>query len=81
MSRYKEQKILEDEVIVLNDPNPPAPELMRRVVALGERHHDEVPARAGNNRRVVNPVSPGAKAASTALAITMPCSAIGCKNR
>lgn len=34
MPQSKDQKILKDEVIRLKDPNKPAPELMRRVVAL-----------------------------------------------
>ena len=33
MPRSKDEKILADEIIVLKDPNKPAPELMRRVVA------------------------------------------------
>jgi hypothetical protein len=33
MPKSKDQKILRDEVIVLSNPNKPAPELMRRVVA------------------------------------------------
>src|SRR5207249_1857372 len=32
----KDEKILQDEVVVLSDPNKPAPELMRRIVALVE---------------------------------------------
>ena len=36
MPRSKDQKILRDEIIRLRDPNKPAPELMRRVVALVE---------------------------------------------
>lgn len=36
MPRSNDEKILADEVIVLQDPNKPAPELMRRVVALVE---------------------------------------------
>src|SRR5437870_7341131 len=36
MPKSKDKKILRDEVIVLNNPNKPAPELMRRVVALVE---------------------------------------------
>ena len=36
MPRSKDEKILADEIIVLRDPDKPAPELMRRVVALVE---------------------------------------------
>ena len=36
MPRPKDEKILQDEVILLSNPNQPAPELMRRVVALVE---------------------------------------------
>ena len=36
MPRSKDRKILADEIIRLNNPNQPAPELMRRVVALVE---------------------------------------------
>jgi hypothetical protein len=36
MPQSKDEKILRDEVIVLSNPNKPAPELMRRVVALVE---------------------------------------------
>lgn len=36
MPRSKDAKILRDEIIVLSNPNKPAPELMRRVVALVE---------------------------------------------
>jgi hypothetical protein len=36
MPRSKDRKILKDEIIVLSNPNKPAPELMRRVVALVE---------------------------------------------
>jgi hypothetical protein len=36
MPRSKDEKNLADEIIVLKDPNKPAPELMRRVVALVE---------------------------------------------
>jgi len=36
MPRSKDEKILQDEVVVLSDPNKPAPELMRRIVALVE---------------------------------------------
>jgi len=34
MPQSKDQKILKDEVIILSNPNKPAPELMRRIVAL-----------------------------------------------
>src|SRR5205085_6549092 len=34
MPRSKDDKILKDEVIMLSNPNKPAPELMRRVVAV-----------------------------------------------
>ena len=34
MPQSKDQKILRDEIIALNNPHQPAPELMRRVVAL-----------------------------------------------
>ena len=36
MPQSRDAKILRDEIIVLNNPNQPAPELMRRVVALVE---------------------------------------------
>lgn len=36
MPKSKDEKILRDEIIRLNHPNKPAPELMRRVVALVE---------------------------------------------
>ena len=36
MPQSKDPKILRDEVIVLSNPNQPAPELMRRIVALVE---------------------------------------------
>src|SRR5829696_352010 len=36
MPKSSDAKILRDEIIVLNNPNKPAPELMRRVVALVE---------------------------------------------
>ena len=36
MPQSKDQKILADEVIVLSNPNKPAPELMRRIVAIVE---------------------------------------------
>jgi len=41
MPRSKDEKILRDEVIVLSNPNKPAPELMRRVVALVEIDGEE----------------------------------------
>jgi hypothetical protein len=36
MPRSKDDKILQDEIIVLSNPNKPAPELMRRIVAIVE---------------------------------------------
>jgi hypothetical protein len=36
MPRSKDQKILKDEIIRLSNPNKPAPELMRRIVAIVE---------------------------------------------
>ncbi len=36
MPPSKDVKILEDEIIVLSNPNKPAPELMRRIVAVVE---------------------------------------------
>lgn len=39
--KSKDEKILKDEVIMLNHPNKPAPELMRRVVALVEIDGEE----------------------------------------
>jgi len=36
MPQSKDEKILRDEVIMLSNPNKPAPELMRRIVALVE---------------------------------------------
>jgi Transposase DDE domain/Domain of unknown function (DUF4372) len=36
MPRSNDDKILRDEIIVLRDPNKPAPELMRRIVAVVE---------------------------------------------
>ena len=36
MPKSKDEKILKDEVVVLSNPNKPAPELMRRVVAIVE---------------------------------------------
>jgi hypothetical protein len=36
MPRSKDQKILKDEIIRLSNPNQPAPELMRRIVAIVE---------------------------------------------
>ena len=41
MPASKDPKILRDEVIVLSNPNKPAPELMRRVVALVEIDGEE----------------------------------------
>ena len=41
MPKSKDEKILRDEIIVLNHPNKPAPELMRRVVALVEIDGEE----------------------------------------
>jgi len=41
MPQSKDQKILKDEVIVLSNPNKPAPELMRRIVALVEIDGEE----------------------------------------
>jgi len=41
MPKSKDDKILKDEVIVLSNPNKPAPELMRRVVALVEIEGEE----------------------------------------
>jgi len=41
MPKSKDDKILQDEVIKLNNPNKPAPELMRRVVALVEIDGEE----------------------------------------
>ena len=41
MPKSKDKKILRDEVIVLSNPNKPAPELMRRVVALVEIDGEE----------------------------------------
>jgi len=41
MPQSKNQNILKDEIIVLKDPNKPAPELMRRVVALVEIDGEE----------------------------------------
>src|SRR5213594_1043946 len=41
MPKSKDDKILKDEVIVLSNPNKPAPELMRRVVALVEIDGEE----------------------------------------
>src|SRR5437879_8387803 len=38
MPKSKDDKILKDEVIVLNKPNKRAPEMMRRMVARGEIH-------------------------------------------
>jgi len=33
MPRSKDEKILQDEIVMLSDPNKPAPEVMRRIVA------------------------------------------------
>ena len=41
MPKSKDEKILEDAIIVLKDPNKAAPELMRRVVALVEIDGEE----------------------------------------
>src|SRR6266404_6103311 len=41
MPQSRDEKILRDEVIVLSNPNKPAPELMRRVVALVEIDGEE----------------------------------------
>src|SRR5437667_12862291 len=41
MPKSKDEKILRDEVIMLSNPNKPAPELMRRVVALVEIDGEE----------------------------------------
>jgi hypothetical protein len=41
MPRSKDEKILRDEIIRLNNPNQPAPELLRRVVALVEIDGEE----------------------------------------
>jgi len=41
MPQSKDEKILKDEIIRLKDPNKPAPELMRRVVALVEIEGEE----------------------------------------
>jgi hypothetical protein len=41
MPQSKDEKILRDEVIVLRNPNQPAPDLMRRVVALVEVDGEE----------------------------------------
>jgi hypothetical protein len=41
MPRSKDEKILQDEIIRLKNPNKPAPELMRRVVALVEVDGEE----------------------------------------
>jgi IS4 transposase len=41
MPRSKDEKILRDEIIRLNNPKQPAPELMRRVVALVEIDGEE----------------------------------------
>ncbi len=41
MPRSKDEKILQDEMIRLSNPNKPAPEVMRRVVALVEVDGEE----------------------------------------
>ena len=41
MPRSRDPKILKDEIIVLNNPNKPAPELMRRVIAVVEVDEQE----------------------------------------
>jgi len=41
MPKSNDERILRDEVIVLSNPNKPAPELMRRVVALIEIDGEE----------------------------------------
>ena len=41
MPKSKDEKIFQDEVIVLSNPNKPAPELMRRIVALVEIDGEE----------------------------------------
>jgi hypothetical protein len=41
MPESKDEKILQDEVIMLSNPNQPAPELMRRIVALVEIDGEE----------------------------------------
>src|SRR6266704_2016137 len=41
MPKSKDEKILKDEVVVLSNPNKPAPELMRRVVAMVEVDGEE----------------------------------------
>ena len=41
MPKSKDQRILRDEIIRLSDPHKPAPELMRRTVALVEMDGDE----------------------------------------
>ena len=41
MPASKDQKILEDQIIVLTNPNKPAPELMRRVLAIVEVDGEE----------------------------------------
>jgi len=44
MPKSKDEKILKDEVVVLNNPNKPAPELMRRVVAMVGDGANDAPA-------------------------------------
>jgi IS4 transposase len=41
MPRSRDEKILKDEIVVLSDANKPAPELMRRIVALVEVDGEE----------------------------------------
>jgi hypothetical protein len=41
MPKSKDEKILQDEVVVLSNPNKPAPELMRRILALLEIDGEE----------------------------------------
>src|SRR5256886_624025 len=41
MPQSKDEKVLQDEIIVLSNPNKPAPELMRRVVAMVEVDGEE----------------------------------------
>src|SRR5213083_2997027 len=41
MPRSQDEKILKDEIVVLSDANKPAPELMRRIVALVEVDGEE----------------------------------------
>lgn len=41
MPRSKDEKILQDEIVMLKDPKKPAPELMRRIVAIVEIEGEE----------------------------------------